>query len=285
MVDNDGDGLVDAEDPDCAEMRCDDGIDNNSNGFADCDDSDCQTYWPICVHQLALAAIMPQAKCQGSLVYHPDRSVVECSQPGGVFKHDFFNYPLAVNSSDRTIEGLDLTRGPGYQMEDTMINCAEFEVADFGQHKVLKVGNDQSVPEKGYRMLQKYPVRDEDVTFLSGARIEAVYVFVKGMGFGGGNASVYPAFSGWNETNTSCYRYPDSEQLFDSSCDHIAPSSASNEYGWSLVNITQIFLCQVISNAEPYLNLLWVQQAGQTRPQVWHSSESPYPPQIVVYYS
>ncbi len=49
-VDNDDDGLVDCDDPDCAtdpgcaavEDVCDDGLDNDEDGLIDCDDSDCR---------------------------------------------------------------------------------------------------------------------------------------------------------------------------------------------------------------------------------------------------
>ncbi len=49
-LDNDGNGLIDCDDPECLEAgaclaapaeRCADGIDNDGNGLADCDDPDC----------------------------------------------------------------------------------------------------------------------------------------------------------------------------------------------------------------------------------------------------
>ena len=46
--DDDGDGLVDCEDPECAatgacsEGDCGDGVDNDNDGLADCDDNDCE---------------------------------------------------------------------------------------------------------------------------------------------------------------------------------------------------------------------------------------------------
>lgn len=46
-VENDGDGLLDCEDPDCAadpaclEGDCTDGVDNDADGFLDCEDGDC----------------------------------------------------------------------------------------------------------------------------------------------------------------------------------------------------------------------------------------------------
>jgi hypothetical protein len=49
-VDNDGDGLTDCEDDDCAEdavcieSDCADGVDNDGDGAMDCDDSDCLAY-------------------------------------------------------------------------------------------------------------------------------------------------------------------------------------------------------------------------------------------------
>lgn len=285
MIDNDGDGLIDYDDPDCGETKCDDGIDNNSNGLIDCDDFNCQTYWPICIHLLALAAIAPQSTCQGSLVFQPNTSIVECDQPGGLFKHDYFNYPLAMNGTGRNIMGRALTGDHRSHIEDTMLNCAEFEITNFGHHKVLKVGNNEVVPEKAYRMLQKFHIQAEDAAFLSTVHVEAVYLLVKGMGFGGGNSTVYPAFSAWNETNTTCFIFPNSGQLFDDSCGHVPSSYVTNEYGWSLVNITQIFMCQVMAHEEPSLNLVWVQDSSETISQVWHSSESPYPPQIISYYS
>src|SRR5204862_1194528 len=43
-IDNDGDGLVDCADPDCAATcgeDCDNGIDDDGNGLVDCADPDC----------------------------------------------------------------------------------------------------------------------------------------------------------------------------------------------------------------------------------------------------
>jgi hypothetical protein len=52
-IDNDGDGLVDLDDPGCpfADARpenppCDDGIDNDGDGFVDAADPVCQSHWP-----------------------------------------------------------------------------------------------------------------------------------------------------------------------------------------------------------------------------------------------
>ncbi|HWM85725.1 MAG TPA: hypothetical protein VNO33_07800, partial [Kofleriaceae bacterium] len=49
-MDNDGDGLTDANDPDCAndpEEECTDGSDNDEDGATDCTDSDC-VFEPTC---------------------------------------------------------------------------------------------------------------------------------------------------------------------------------------------------------------------------------------------
>ena len=47
-IDNDGDGLIDAADPDCysTETSCNDGIDNDGDGLIDLADPDCQTCTP-----------------------------------------------------------------------------------------------------------------------------------------------------------------------------------------------------------------------------------------------
>ena len=53
-ADNDGNGLVDCEDPACPHLRCDgeevcdDGVDNNSNGLVDCEDRRCLGKDPGC---------------------------------------------------------------------------------------------------------------------------------------------------------------------------------------------------------------------------------------------
>ena len=47
-TDNDGDGLIDLDDPDCLETNCIDGVDNNFNGQIDCADANCQKIWPDC---------------------------------------------------------------------------------------------------------------------------------------------------------------------------------------------------------------------------------------------
>lgn len=47
LIDNDGDGLIDCEDPDCAlssectAENCTDEIDNDGDGLIDCEDSEC----------------------------------------------------------------------------------------------------------------------------------------------------------------------------------------------------------------------------------------------------
>jgi hypothetical protein len=65
-VDNDGDGLTDCEDDDCAEdpacqvdveTVCDDGVDNDGDGLTDCDDPDCAAH-PTCA---------PEANCTDSV--------------------------------------------------------------------------------------------------------------------------------------------------------------------------------------------------------------------------
>lgn len=40
-IDNDGDGLIDRDDPDCDVEICDNGVDDNENGLVDCDESSC----------------------------------------------------------------------------------------------------------------------------------------------------------------------------------------------------------------------------------------------------
>jgi hypothetical protein len=47
-IDNDGDGLIDAADPDCysTEISCNDGLDNDEDGLTDLADPDCQTCTP-----------------------------------------------------------------------------------------------------------------------------------------------------------------------------------------------------------------------------------------------
>lgn len=51
-VDNDGDGLIDCADDDCAthsvcpEVDCEDGVDNDSDGLVDCEDDDCERATP-----------------------------------------------------------------------------------------------------------------------------------------------------------------------------------------------------------------------------------------------
>lgn len=48
-IDDDGDGLIDCDDPDCGgvgtcpEIQCSDGIDNDGDGLVDCLDSDCDS--------------------------------------------------------------------------------------------------------------------------------------------------------------------------------------------------------------------------------------------------
>jgi len=60
LVDNDGDGATDCDDPDCLgaffclpETICDDGADNDGDGFTDCDDLDC----------VGTAACTPESIC------------------------------------------------------------------------------------------------------------------------------------------------------------------------------------------------------------------------------
>ena len=58
-LDDDGDGLVDCEDGDCAgdplceEADCDDGLDNDADGLTDCDDDDC---WGTICHPAGVRA-------------------------------------------------------------------------------------------------------------------------------------------------------------------------------------------------------------------------------------
>ncbi|MFO0795797.1 MAG: Ig-like domain-containing protein, partial [Candidatus Brocadiaceae bacterium] len=51
-IDDDGDGLIDCDDPDCFSQNCqeicDDGLDNDGDGFVDCADTDCEPCREIC---------------------------------------------------------------------------------------------------------------------------------------------------------------------------------------------------------------------------------------------
>jgi len=63
-IDNDGDGLVDCEDGDCAEAcseaaSCDDAADNDGDGWTDCQDEDC---WGVCPRS-------PSARVQGGRLH------------------------------------------------------------------------------------------------------------------------------------------------------------------------------------------------------------------------
>lgn len=279
-VDNDGDGLIDGQDPDCVETMCDDGIDNNSNGYADCDDPNCQEYWPLCVHADALASISPQQKCQGELIF-TESAVVKCEQRGGLLSHVYYSYP---NSSLGNVTGVDLSADPLFTSADTMINCGDYHSDNFGSHKYLKVGNRQASPEGEYYALQRFTLSNDTVAMLPIVQIRLALLLIKGGGFGTGNASVYAGYSSWSDDTVMCSDIANVTDLFDPNCTHVLPSVAVNEYGWALVNITQIFLCQMVESGQQIINLLWMQESDQSTPQVWHSSESPTAPKLVVYY-
>ncbi len=99
-ADNDGDGLLDCEDDDCAnapacfESACDDGTDNDGDGFIDCTDADCwgrgcavtraritsagRVYWR--------EASLDFTPTNGCTSYHLDTATIELASPTGVVR-------------------------------------------------------------------------------------------------------------------------------------------------------------------------------------------------------
>ncbi len=88
-IDNDNDGLIDCDDPDCnsigiicESVACNDGIDNDGDGDIDCEDSDCMV--PI----IEDITTMPISDCSdlqsGSITISSDDTLIEYSINGGV---------------------------------------------------------------------------------------------------------------------------------------------------------------------------------------------------------
>jgi len=90
-IDNDGDGDVDCDDADCAqlpqcvELYCDDSIDNDGDGDTDCADDDC-TYDPTCVScaPIDLGSMIGVAVASGSIASEDDDALPTCGDPGAV---------------------------------------------------------------------------------------------------------------------------------------------------------------------------------------------------------
>ena len=277
-VDNDGDGLIDLDDPDCLETDCNDGVDNNGDGLIDCDDANCQANWPACIYAVNVATVIPQTICQGSLFLNG--TDIMCSQKRGFEIFDFFSLSSFRSAEDTTFLNA-LSYAGSTHAEDTMINCDTAYDEDFSDLQFLEVVGYQAGSES-YKMLQKFNFSSEEINILNSLYIKGVFLFQKGSGFGQGLSRVYAGTADWNAQNASC---SDREtDFFDSYC-----LSRSNEaiatplYGWAVLNITDIFICQMVQYQQ--LNLVWEQDSTQREGQAWHSSEShSFAPLLVVYY-
>ncbi len=115
-VDNDGDALVDCDDPDCAPFSlcgeltasaCADGLDNDHDGLVDCDDPGCQALPGVCVEQTPAA-------CSDSVDNDGD-ALVDCNDP------DCQALDLCQEKSDlQCRDGLD-------NDQDGLVDCADFD--------------------------------------------------------------------------------------------------------------------------------------------------------------
>jgi hypothetical protein len=95
--DNDGDGLVDCEDPDCAPTglcehlagACTDGRDNDGDGLGDCTDPDCWDLEP-CLTRLAVCSSLDGSGCSHGLACHArlQDGLTECRVPGAIAEFD-----------------------------------------------------------------------------------------------------------------------------------------------------------------------------------------------------
>jgi hypothetical protein len=277
-IDNDGDGLIDLDDPDCLETDCDDGIDNNGDGLVDCDDANCLANWPACIFTVSSAAVVPQTNCQGSLFLNG--TDVKCSQKRGFEIFDF--YSLSSFRPDDEVAFLNAVSFTGAtHLQDTMINCETAYDEDFSELQFLEVVGFQAGTDS-YKMLQKFTFSSEEIDLFNSIYIKGVFLFQKGSGFGQGVSRVYAGSAGWEAHNASC---PSQDTDFlDSYClSRSSAAIATPIYGWAVMNITDIFLCQMGQYQQ--VNLLWEQDSTQRQGQAWHSSEShTFSPLLVVYY-
>lgn len=142
--DNDGDGLVDCDDPDCAadincnmvlmygvpmpfESDCNDSLDNDGDGLVDCEDSDC---WDACLVMPAYAVPMPEeADCDDGVdndydgwtdCFDPDcASVLHCTDVVMMY-----GFPIESACED----GLDNDGDGRVDCDDT--DCRGFPVCE-----------------------------------------------------------------------------------------------------------------------------------------------------------
>lgn len=123
-IDNDGDGLIDLEDPDCQPVNpeiCDDGIDNDGDGLIDGDDPDCiETYV-----DLGRFSVTPKDR----------RVIAEWNTMAEIDNAGFYllRRDVRAGTSVRVNRGLipargDVYSGANYQfLDNTAVNGVEFQ--------------------------------------------------------------------------------------------------------------------------------------------------------------
>lgn len=123
-VDNDGDGLIDCEDGDCAttpecpEVDCEDGVDNDGDGLTDCEDDDCERETPC--ELTCLEIVECGRECTMDLGCIADCAALGC--PSGQDDFDVASHCFMTSCSDECFMG-DVNSP---ECEDCMYaNCAE----------------------------------------------------------------------------------------------------------------------------------------------------------------
>lgn len=277
-IDNDGDGLVDLADPECLETKCDDGIDNNADGLIDCRDATCLANWPACLFAVSAAAVVPQRNCQGSV--YLEGTDVKCNQKKGFDVFDFFSLST-FRPENETLFLNAVSFSGATHARDTMVNCEVDHDEDFSELQFLEV-NGYQAGANSYKMLQKFSFSNEELEFFGSIFVKGVFLFQKGSGFGQGISRVLAATTQWEAHNASC---PSRDTDFtDSFCSSRSNGAiATPIYGWAVINITDIFQCQLTEHQQ--LSLLWEQDFSERDGQTWHSARShTFSPLLVVYY-
>jgi hypothetical protein len=286
-----------ANDPDCAETQCFDGIDNNLNNLTDCEDPNCQQLFSVCAPTIfpsfapSYFPTPPPTKkiCQGVLILLNGTSVT-CSQYRGfenftLYSGEYLNGTVPKGNITATIVTTSSV------VTDTSVNCALYGNVNYNASMLLPVHGLHSGPDRNFVMFQHLSLSMVPFHVLNSTY--GAILFMKGSVGGSGLSTISAADRNWLDSTSQRMCPPNSPQeleissggysIFpvdglklkykDENCSEFDVNGVEHTVGWTQVNVTSIFQCQ-LHHGSTSLDLVWTQEDNEIDGQIWYSSAS-----------